>query len=1851
MALLLGASDIWIKARAVLLSPEAASAAVFDVGTGVRLPFSDLAQQVLHLQALIQSWLGNGYDSDHGSYRALSPAEAVPYQQGGVSGPLEAMKHLRGSEARKLNDMAMQDANDGGGGTGRVGCLSGASVASWTPTLVAVFCQASLDYIRMVLAVLATGAAFLPLDPSWPPSRVAAVVRLARPALLLSNTANQHLLPPELLHGPYRVCVVPPPPVPPPVPLQQQEQGQGHPDLRPPVKGWRPEGEFLAVAITNRDDCSDIQRRRCAVRGRAMPYFAVLYTSGSTGEPLGVCMSESAWLKRISWMQRRYPLRPPGTQPAIQAMPQLSSMPNQRPGTLAPRDVRSPGDTGPQVTSKSDPSKSDNGISVGWGESACDSDSGGVDGNRGGGDPGSVVCFSTAVSFVDHLWQLLAPILAPSCGGESGGVDREELPIQAVTSVGKPVSAFASTAKAQEPTAVGAVRPVGPCSVVIPPPGAVLQPELFVGLLAEHGVSHLVSVPSLLRHLLPALRASRHRLGRLRLLVSSGEPLAVDLAANLSKALPDGARLLNLYGCTEVTADCTWFELERGSVLQAAGVTARGRKLQQQDVGKKAQDCDTDEDAADTAGSGVDTTGEPAACQSSGGGEWVAAASASAWVPAGWPIGDTQILIAAPQEDMDNDTRLDDEPGVSGGCDVGKEGHVVARSGGGSLGWPDGTGLVSTAGSGAATAASVTPLPLGSVGEVWVGGSCLSAGYYTPPASSRECDDEGDSNARREGAVGPAGEFNQAIKKGACNHRPVATTRFRRLRLTADQATCVLTANGLAPLRDATYFRTGDLGFLTSSGCLQLFGRVDRQIKVAGHRLDLEEVEALLAVHPLVREVAVVRWAEVMAPLSHRASGHHGGLRRPLLVETAMAAVEVTTTEEFEGIDQGKKQIDPREAGETGKKGMKLFPMRSQQLDEPPVPAHESPELLAYVVIARAPEDAVEAAAAAALGAAGASASGSITRDPYGPVPVPEAVAAGLRTWLSQRLALRGGLRLQFLSLSQLPRNPAGKLMRRQLPPPPLLSPQPAAEYWGLRPSETQLQLNATSRHHRQLRPVGVDSPSEMAVMRAIVTATGLTGLEATTDIFSAGMSSLEAVQVAALLSTDVRMVLSYPTPRTLAAALRAAAENAGSSSTGSGARGGGGSTGPPPKRPRLERSCLQPLTAPLIPSAVSKPLSAAVMDKSVDGFVGGSSAEGALWTHGTVGDIAAVSSAVATGVLGGAGEAASRFKEAVRTCRKLRWQRGGDGGGGVGKDGPLDEGTGGGEGSFYAAAAAEEEEAKEEEESTAVPAVPVLDTPRAPRGLRGRWRYRLGRCVDAPVLHVSLDSDLALDCRDEYCNKDVTERDCNRQQQRQPAACAPAPQQLGLPSGENPPLHHLCAIVACSHDGDVACLDEATGVPYWHVRLPARAEAGLAIAWGFNSRSGCCDTGADAQLITPPRVRTILDVAAGGGTATPSFNPAGEVSAGVKKRQDADAGQGNVSFAPVCINAPASGRDLDTRRRSSATDASSFRTALAPRPQHQPCLMPYVIAACGNGVLYSLDLADGSMRGAVDCGGEFKSPPVCDPWVGAIWATGHSRQLIVMRPPDSELGRIHLGAPMSVSAAFASIRQPPPTHDGPKVATTLESTHAEQDGAASRQGDATISATATADPWLSPACVSIPVGSDAVHHARKQQQEQQEQHVRLTPAAPFLRMALVATLDGRTHAIRVDIIETGKTSPQPAQVLRARPGPRCHGHSGRTTYSGWDNSSTPPRPLQLRLSRLWSLDGPAPVFSALLVLPGVPPPRDRGVQDPHLDGGATAIVGHVVGSVRAFQLEAGLHPVGPCRWVLGERGRAGKVD
>ena len=120
------------------------------------------------------------------------------------------------------------------------------------------------------------------------------------------------------------------------------------------------------------------------------------------------------------------------------------------------------------------------------------------------------------------------------------------------------------------------------------------DPEELIELLARHGVSRITLVPSLLRALLDVRADLGHALPALRSWVTSARPSRSSshrganwrnlrslslVPARLSRphstprvtllgcahrfvAAAPSATLLNLYGCTEVAADCMWARVE-----------------------------------------------------------------------------------------------------------------------------------------------------------------------------------------------------------------------------------------------------------------------------------------------------------------------------------------------------------------------------------------------------------------------------------------------------------------------------------------------------------------------------------------------------------------------------------------------------------------------------------------------------------------------------------------------------------------------------------------------------------------------------------------------------------------------------------------------------------------------------------------------------------------------------------------------------------------------------------------------------------------------------------------------------------------------------------------------------------------------------------------------------------------------------------------------------------------------------------------------------------------------------------------------------------------------------------------
>ena len=81
-------------------------------------------------------------------------------------------------------------------------------------TLVALYMERSADAVAALLGVLKAGAAYLPLDASFPPERVAAIVADAGAALVLAGSAQAAALPnalPVIFDCPGQPGKAPPP--------------------------------------------------------------------------------------------------------------------------------------------------------------------------------------------------------------------------------------------------------------------------------------------------------------------------------------------------------------------------------------------------------------------------------------------------------------------------------------------------------------------------------------------------------------------------------------------------------------------------------------------------------------------------------------------------------------------------------------------------------------------------------------------------------------------------------------------------------------------------------------------------------------------------------------------------------------------------------------------------------------------------------------------------------------------------------------------------------------------------------------------------------------------------------------------------------------------------------------------------------------------------------------------------------------------------------------------------------------------------------------------------------------------------------------------------------------------------------------------------------------------------------------------------------------------------------------------------------------------------------------------------------------------------------------------------------
>ncbi|MER5357252.1 amino acid adenylation domain-containing protein [Streptomyces sp. NPDC002785] len=124
---------------------------------------------------------------------------------------------------------------------------------------------------------------------------------------------------------------------------------------------------------------------------------------------------------------------------------------------------------------------------------------------------------------------------------------------------------------------------------------------------------------------------------------------------------------------------------------------------------------------------------------------------------------------------------------------------------------------------------SMRLLPPGAVGELYMAGECVTDGYLNRPELTRE-------------------RFLANPFRTEAEHRA-----------------------GRYPV----LYRTGDVVRRTRNGEIEYVGRNDAQVKINGLRIELGEVESVLATCPAVRECAVVAVADDRSPDSRRLIGYY----------------------------------------------------------------------------------------------------------------------------------------------------------------------------------------------------------------------------------------------------------------------------------------------------------------------------------------------------------------------------------------------------------------------------------------------------------------------------------------------------------------------------------------------------------------------------------------------------------------------------------------------------------------------------------------------------------------------------------------------------------------------------------------------------------------------------------------------------------------------------------------------------------------------------------------------------------------------------------------------------------------
>ncbi|HEX9984879.1 MAG TPA: non-ribosomal peptide synthase/polyketide synthase [Thermoanaerobaculia bacterium] len=135
--------------------------------------------------------------------------------------------------------------------------------------------------------------------------------------------------------------------------------------------------------------------------------------------------------------------------------------------------------------------------------------------------------------------------------------------------------------------------------------------------------------------------------------------------------------------------------------------------------------------------------------------------------------------------------------------------------------------------------ANGAPVPVGTPGELYVGGAGLARGYWNQPELTAE-------------------KFVVMPDRQEClSHTSGGDTKIAAAGSMWDRHSCLSEGDGGSEITHRLY-RTGDLVRFLPDGTLSFLGRIDNQVKIRGFRIEPGEIEAQLGRMAEVREAVVV---------------------------------------------------------------------------------------------------------------------------------------------------------------------------------------------------------------------------------------------------------------------------------------------------------------------------------------------------------------------------------------------------------------------------------------------------------------------------------------------------------------------------------------------------------------------------------------------------------------------------------------------------------------------------------------------------------------------------------------------------------------------------------------------------------------------------------------------------------------------------------------------------------------------------------------------------------------------------------------------------------------------------------